>query len=106
EGSGGTSASGGSGNSASGGGDGTCQPNCAGRVCGDDTCGGECGTCPDGQACSVSGQCLVPGTGHPVERHGHLKVSGNKIVDEHGAFVQLRGVSTQWLNWEKDYSTD
>jgi len=107
DGSGGANASGGNGNNdASGGSDGTCQPNCTGRVCGDDMCGGECGTCSDGQACSVSGQCVAPGTGHPVERHGHLKVSGNKLVDEHGVFVQLRGVSTQWLNWEQEYSTD
>ncbi|MEP6654810.1 MAG: glycoside hydrolase family 5 protein [Myxococcales bacterium] len=36
----------------------------------------------------------------PVQRHGHLSVSGPDLVDEHGAVVQLKGPSSMWLNWE------
>jgi hypothetical protein len=36
-----------------------CTPNCAGRQCGDDGCGGSCGTCPTGQSCNASGQCVA-----------------------------------------------
>ncbi len=36
----------------------------------------------------------------PVERHGHLKVVGTQLQDEHGKAVQLKGVSSMWLNWE------
>lgn len=41
----------------------------------------------------------------PVERHGPLRVEGPQLVDASGAPVQLRGVSTMWLNWEGRYST-
>ncbi len=34
----------------------------------------------------------------PVERHGQLRVQGTELVDEHGAPVQLRGVSMGWHN--------
>jgi hypothetical protein len=36
----------------------TCEPKCAGKQCGDDGCQGSCGSCPEGQECSNSGQCL------------------------------------------------
>lgn len=36
----------------------------------------------------------------PVGRHGQLRVNGTKIVDEHDRTVQLKGVSSMWLNWE------
>jgi endoglucanase len=43
----------------------------------------------------------------PVERHGHLKVVGTNLVDEHGDFVQLKGPSSMWLNWDdKGYARD
>jgi endoglucanase len=35
----------------------------------------------------------------PVERHGFLRVEGNKIVDQHGEPVQLRGMSFFWSQW-------
>ncbi len=40
--------------------------------------------------------------GSPVARHGHLSLSGTQLVDESGQPVQLRGVSSMWLNWEND----
>jgi|GEM_PF-2857105 len=37
----------------------------------------------------------------PLTRHGQLSIDGTKFVDERGAITQLKGVSTQWLNWEQ-----
>lgn len=42
----------------------------------------------------------------PVGQHGALRVEGTQLVDESGAPVQLKGVSTMWLNWEDRYSTN
>lgn len=43
----------------------------------------------------------------PVEAHGQLAVVGAQLVDEHGDAVQLKGVSSMWLNWENDgYAED
>jgi endoglucanase len=36
----------------------------------------------------------------PVEVHGQLKVVGTELQDQHGNPVQLKGVSSQWLNLE------
>ncbi|WP_437911442.1 glycoside hydrolase family 5 protein [Sorangium sp. So ce302] len=36
----------------------------------------------------------------PVERHGRLKVMGNRVVDEHGEELQLKGMSMFWSVWE------
>ena len=36
----------------------------------------------------------------PVARHGQLRVCGTTMCDRTGARVQLRGVSSFWLNWE------
>jgi endoglucanase len=48
-----------------------------------------------------------PTVGTPVQRFGHLKLSGAALVSESGEPVQLRGVSSMWLNWEDDgYATD
>lgn len=38
----------------------------------------------------------------PVERHGALHVADGKLRGEDGSAVQLRGVSSMWLNWEDD----
>jgi len=35
----------------------------------------------------------------PVETHGWLSVSGNKVVDEHGNPAALRGMSLFWSQW-------
>lgn len=39
----------------------------------------------------------------PVETHGQLKVVGNKILDQHGNAVQLRGMSLFWSQWMDKY---
>jgi endoglucanase len=36
----------------------------------------------------------------PVELNGHLKVVGTELQNESGQVVQLKGVSSMWLNWE------
>ncbi|MCG5435720.1 cellulase family glycosylhydrolase [Micromonospora foliorum] len=41
-----------------------------------------------------------PTTGTPVERYGQLRVCGTTMCDRSGARVQLRGISSMWLNWE------
>lgn len=38
----------------------------------------------------------------PVEAHGQLQVVGSELLDQHGEPVQLKGVSSMWLNWEND----
>jgi endoglucanase len=38
--------------------------------------------------------------GTPVDTHGQLQTCGAALCDESGAEVQLRGVSSMWLNWE------
>jgi endoglucanase len=35
----------------------------------------------------------------PVERHGLLRAKGNRIVDQHGEPVVLRGMSLFWAQW-------
>jgi endoglucanase len=39
----------------------------------------------------------------PVQRHGQLRVVGNRIVDQHGQPVQLRGMSLFWSQWKPQY---
>ncbi len=39
----------------------------------------------------------------PVERHGQLRVEGNRILDEHGDTVVLRGMSLFWSQWMGKY---
>ncbi len=61
-------------------------------------------SCSTGRTC-VGGACVAGGT--PVEQHGNLSVKGTKLVDESGNPVQLKGVSSQWLNYESDgYATN
>lgn len=38
-----------------------------------------------------------------VERHGQLRVEGNRIVDRRGEPVVLRGMSLFWSQWEPSY---
>jgi endoglucanase len=43
----------------------------------------------------------------PVEAHGQLTVVGTELVDQNGDAVQLKGVSSMWLNWEtQGYAED
>lgn len=39
----------------------------------------------------------------PVERHGQLRVEGNRIVDARGNPVALRGMSLFWSQWQPQY---
>jgi endoglucanase len=48
-----------------------------------------------------------PPSGSPVAKHGQLSVVGTHLVDKDGKKVQLKGVSSMWLNWERDgYAED
>lgn len=47
----------------------------------------------------------APEAGTPVDLHGQLSVQDGAIVDAAGAPVQLKGVSTMWLNWEQSYAS-
>lgn len=38
----------------------------------------------------------------PVQKYGRLSVNGTQLVDAAGNPVQLKGVSSMWLNWEND----
>ena len=38
--------------------------------------------------------------GSPVAVHGQLQVVGTQLLDQAGAPIQLKGVSSMWLNWE------
>src|SRR5690606_25959396 len=57
-------------------------------------------SCGPGQHCQAN-QCVEDGT-TPVDLHGHLAVSGTHLVGEHGLPVQLKGISSHWLNFEGD----
>jgi len=46
-----------------------------------------------------------PEAGTPVALHGQLHIQDGALVDEAGAPVQLKGVSTMWLNWEQSYAS-
>lgn len=41
-----------------------------------------------------------PSGNTPVARYGQLRVCGTAMCDRNGARVQLRGISSMWLNWE------
>ncbi len=43
--------------------------------------------------------------GTPVARHGALAISGNRVMDEHGQPVTLRGMSLFWSQWAPHYYT-
>lgn len=42
---------------------------------------------------------VSPASQTPVQQHGQLQVCGNRLCDEHGEQVQLRGMSTHGLQW-------
>lgn len=57
----------------------------------------------------VAALCLLASAtgfaGSPVETHGHLKVEGTALADEHGNPVQLKGVSMGWhCLWPRFYN--
>jgi endoglucanase len=58
------------------------------------------GSTPTGGNVTVPG-CNSPApAGSPVAQHGQLKVVAGKVQDQAGNPVQLKGVSSYWLNWE------
>ncbi|MEU4625469.1 cellulase family glycosylhydrolase [Actinoplanes sp. NPDC023801] len=61
--------------------------------------GGSCtgGGTPSG---SPSTSPSTPSGTTPVARHGQLKVCGTNMCDKNNTRVQLRGISSMWLNWE------
>jgi len=55
----------------------------------------------------ISGVTALSDDSTAVEKHGLLTVSGNRIVDEHGNPVVLRGMSLYWSQWcGKYYNAD
>jgi endoglucanase len=42
----------------------------------------------------------VAPAGSPVALHGQLKVKGTQLLDQNDQPVQLKGVSSMWLNWD------
>src|SRR5690606_41363480 len=50
-------------------------------------------------ACRTDGR-ETPTIATPVAQHGVLQTVGNRIVDQHGAPPQLRGISFSWSIWE------
>jgi hypothetical protein len=43
----------------------------------------------------------------PLDRNGRLRVAGANLINEHDEAIQLKGVSSMWLNWEDDgYAED
>ena len=58
---------------------------------------------PDAQATELgAGDAGDPNApaGTPVALHGQLQVEGTMLTDAAGELVQLKGVSSMWLNWE------
>lgn len=41
---------------------------------------------------------------NPVKFHGQLSVDGRDLVNKNGKPVQLRGISSFWLNWKGEFS--
>ena len=39
-----------------------------------------------------------------VKLNGHLNVKGNSLINQSGEVVQLKGVSSFWLNWHGEFS--
>jgi endoglucanase len=58
-------------------------------------------TTPATTAPTVTPTTSPPATGGtPVARYGQLRVCGAAMCDQNGTKVQLRGISSMWLNWE------
>ncbi len=80
-------------------GSGGASPGSGGRATG----GAAGGTASTGQGSSTADAAVDGSPGwstSPVAVHGQLKVVGTQLQDEHGQPVQLKGVSSQWLNYE------
>ncbi len=64
--------------------------------------GGTAATGPGGSGVPGDGSVdtALGGALNPVATHGQLKVVGTQLQDQNGNPVQLKGVSSQWLNYE------
>jgi len=58
--------------------------------------GGQSGTGGSSSACTSPAP-----AGTPVATHGQLEVVGTRIQNESGQEIQLKGMSSFWLNWEE-----
>ncbi len=56
----------------------------------------------DAQATSTE----AASAGTPVQAHGKLSIVGSELRDEHGAVVQLRGMSLFWSQWSGQFWND
>jgi len=95
----------------------SCEPDPNAYCSSKDTCEGSCG----GQWCGEPAPTPAPTTlaptpptpaptpaptapaGTPVARHGMLFAQGNRIIDQSGQPVQLRGMSLAWSQWFGEY---
>lgn len=55
----------------------------------------------NGQQNNVEGNTMNGNT--PVERYGALQVKGNRLTDQNGNQIQLKGISTHGLSWYPQY---
>lgn len=55
----------------------------------------------DGQETETEVKGMIGNT--PVERYGALQVKGNRLTDQNGNQVQLKGISTHGLSWYPQY---
>jgi endoglucanase len=68
--------------------------------------GGAAGKGAAGGTVTGAGGVTIPGctwaapAGSPVAIHGQLKVAGTRMEDQSGDAIQLKGISSYWLNWE------
>lgn len=83
---------------------------CALLSCGLLGCGSDGGVARDQQGAANAGSQVmtvsewtppeVVPANTPVSRNGALRVEGAQLLNEQGEPVQLKGVSSMWLNWE------
>ncbi len=66
------------------------------------------GPTPDGSLYGAGATAWEPDaleSGTPAARYGQLAVADGHLVDSTGNPVQLKGVSTMWLNWERNFAS-
>ena len=61
-----------------------------------------CDESPGSNAADVEQEPIASWTTNPVAELGQLSVVGNRLRSAAGEVVQLKGVSSMWLNWEND----
>ena len=59
-------------------------------------------TPPDGTWTPPDPEDTIAPPGSPVALHGQLKVVGTRLLDQNDQPVQLKGVSSMWLNYERE----